>query len=248
MSTYLELVNNVLNRLNEVELDSTTFASARGIHQAAKLGVRNAVNRINSVKWEWPFNYATSSQVLVPGTELYSFPVDYKIADWESFYLEQATIDDVEYQTSRLWPIQRQEWFKKYRGRDLDAGADGLRQPRLVFWYNNGQYGITPSPSKAWTLHYNYWKITPSLVNDSDTILIPENFNWVVEQGALEDMYMFLDNDQRAGLGNVTFKEAILQMATVLIPWNIGDFRSTVVNFGNQEYRAGYGHSYTPFI
>lgn len=35
--TYLTLVNNVLQELNEVELTSSTFSSSRGIQTAVKL-------------------------------------------------------------------------------------------------------------------------------------------------------------------------------------------------------------------
>ncbi len=240
MSTYLELVNNILNRLNEVELDSSTFASARGVHNAAKIGVKNAVNMINAQKWEWPFNYAATTQLLTVGQELYSFPADYKIADWESFYFAKQTVSSLEYPSSRLVPIQRQEWFKRYRQRDVDSETDGIEIPKMVFWYGNGQFGVTPSPSVALTVSYTYWKLTDELVDYDDEITVPENFNWVVELGALEQMYMFLDNDQRAGLAGLSFKDAIMQMASILVPWNISDMRDPRVNFGAGYFNTRY--------
>jgi len=249
MSTYLELVNNVLTRLNENNLDSTTFASARGIHAAAKIGVRNAVMRINSQKWEWPFNYATSSQTLTVGTtNIYAFPADYKIADWESFYLEAGTYGTITIQTQRLAPIQRQQWYKWHRSLDLDNLTSGRESPKGVFWNSNQGYGITPIPDAAYVLKYNYWKTTTELTLYTDTITVPTNFNWVVEQGALEDMYAFLDNDQRMQLGSVTFKDAIKTMALILIPQNISDMRDTVINTGGISGNSGFGRASDPFV
>ena len=248
MSTYLALVNNVLDRLNEVNLDASTFASARGIHAAAKLGVKNAVARINSQKWEWPFNYATTSETLVAGTNLYAFESDYKIADWESFYIEAGTYGDKTVSTIRLHPIQRQQWYKWHRELDLDNVSDGRATPSMVFWDSSQYFGVTPVPDEAFVVKYNYWKTTTTLSADSDEITVPENFNWVVEQGALEDMYAFLDNDQRMALGSVTFKDAISQMARMLIPQDISNtMRSTVVNFGNDPYFT-FGRTSNPML
>ena len=45
--TYLTLTNKVLARLNEVELTSSTFTSARGIQTQAKNAVNEAIRYIN---------------------------------------------------------------------------------------------------------------------------------------------------------------------------------------------------------
>ena len=55
-TTYLDLTNKVLRKLNQVELTSTNFASARGLHAEAKDAVLESVQRINFQKFEWPFN------------------------------------------------------------------------------------------------------------------------------------------------------------------------------------------------
>ena len=248
MSTYLVLVNNVLDRLNEVNLDSSSFSSARGIHNAAKLGVKNAVMRLNAQKWEWPFNYGTATKILTIGTNLYAFEADYKIADWETFYIQKGTYGDADLNTFRLIPIQRQDWYKNHRDRDLDNTVDGLSHPKLVFWNSNQQFGVTPVPDEAYVINYNYWKTTIDLVLFDDLITVPSNFNWVIEQGALEDMYMFLDNDQRSALGSVSFKEGISTMARILIPQDISNtMRDTRVNFGGDTFFS-YGRVSNPML
>lgn len=249
MSIYLELVNNVLTRLNENNLDSSTFASARGIHAAAKIGVRNAVMRINAQKWEWPFNSANVTKTLTAGTGIYSFEADYKIADWESFFLVAGTYGDVTINTQRLKPIQRQEWFKWFSSRDRDHVSGGLDIPTRVFWTGDQKFGVTPNPNQNFILGYYYWITTTELTLYSDTVTIPTNFNWVVEQGALEDMYAFLDNDQRMQIGGNSFKDAIKQMALILIPQNISDMRDTVINNGGiANSGSGFRSASDPFI
>jgi len=240
MSTYLELVNNVLTRLNENALDSSTFASARGIHGAVKMGVRNAVLRINSVKWEWPFNYGSTTETLVAGTNIYAFESDYKVADWESFYLVGGTYGDRIITNQRLKPIQRQKWYKWHRDRDFDNSTDGLEPPMMVFWDTAQKFGVTPVPDEAYVVAYNYWKVTTPLSAHGDSCTIPEDYDWVIEAGALEDMYMFLDNDQRTALGKIDFEDAINDMARVLIPQDIGDVRDTRVNFGSGRYYSSH--------
>ena len=47
-TTYLVLVNNVLNELNEPELTSTTFSSSRGIQTAVKKFVLKSMHEIYS--------------------------------------------------------------------------------------------------------------------------------------------------------------------------------------------------------
>lgn len=248
MSTYLALVNNILTRLNEVNLDSSSFSSARGLHSAAKLGVKNAVNRINSQKWEWPFNYSTGTKTLTIGVNVYAFEADYKIADWESFYIEAGTIGTQTHNTIRLAPIQRQEWYKWHRDRDFDNTVAGREIPKMVFWDSSQKFGVTPVPDGAYVVNYNYWKTTPDLTDHDDVIDIPVNFDWVIEQGGLEDMYVFLDNDQRAALGTVSFKDGISQMARILIPQDISNrMRDTRVNFGGDPFYS-YGRASNPML
>ena len=47
-TTYLTLVNNVLNELNESELTSATFANSRGVQTSVKKFVLKAMHEIYS--------------------------------------------------------------------------------------------------------------------------------------------------------------------------------------------------------
>ena len=83
--TYLTLTNRVLTRLNEVELTSTTFTSARGIQTQVKNAINESVRYINQREFNYPFNHATDSETLVAGTFKYSIPATAKLADYDTF-------------------------------------------------------------------------------------------------------------------------------------------------------------------
>ena len=56
-TTYLTLVNNVLNELNESELTASTFASSRGVQTAVKKFVLKAMHEVYSTLQEVPTTY-----------------------------------------------------------------------------------------------------------------------------------------------------------------------------------------------
>ena len=82
--TYLTLTNSVLARMNEVELTSATFATSRGIQTQAKNAVNEAIRYINQKEFSYPFNHASNSQVLVPGTVKYTVPTSTKHIDYNT--------------------------------------------------------------------------------------------------------------------------------------------------------------------
>ena len=60
-TTYINLCNLVLRRLNEVEIDESRFSSARGVQSLAKDAVKNAIAKINQSEYSWNFNYANNT-------------------------------------------------------------------------------------------------------------------------------------------------------------------------------------------
>lgn len=82
-TTYLQLVNRVLNRLNEVNLTSSNFASITGVHATVKDAVNDSIKAIHAAAQEWPFLYSAISQTLTSGTNEYAHSRD--LVDWDSF-------------------------------------------------------------------------------------------------------------------------------------------------------------------
>ena len=95
-TTYLVLVNNVLNELNEKELTSTTFSSSRGIQTSVKKFVLKAMHELYNSISEIPDLYLSTTQDTNSGQRTYSLPssaspqsgdLAYRKVDWETFRL-----------------------------------------------------------------------------------------------------------------------------------------------------------------
>ena len=95
-TTYLVLVNNVLNELNEKELTSTTFSSSRGIQTSVKKFVLKAMHELYNSISEIPDLYLSTIQDTNAGQRTYSLPSSaspqsadkaYRKVDWETFRL-----------------------------------------------------------------------------------------------------------------------------------------------------------------
>ena len=85
--SFLTHTNRVIARLNEVALTSANFTSARGIQVQCKNAVNEAIRFINQREFNYPFNHATDTEVLVAGTVKYSIPATAKTVDYNTFRL-----------------------------------------------------------------------------------------------------------------------------------------------------------------
>jgi len=237
-STYLELVNKIARQYNEVELTSANFPDAIGVYNAMKDGVQFAINHINAQDFEWPFNFVEGqTQLLAVGDNFYDFPADFKIVDWNSFYIVKD--DSLGVNTSTLRVINKDEFHRTTKPSDFDAGSDGRSVPRFVFPWGNQAFGITPSPDKAYTVTYNYWKNPDQLSTYDDTTNIPVQFDHVIVLGAMWYLHMFKENANGTQLGQKQYMDALKTMRTILInkPERMTDTR---VNFGQRHYSNDY--------
>jgi hypothetical protein len=83
--TFLSLTNTTLARLNEVQLTSSNFTSARGIQIQAQNAVNESVRYINQREFNYPFNHATETKTLTAGVVRYSIPTSAKTVDYNTF-------------------------------------------------------------------------------------------------------------------------------------------------------------------
>jgi len=95
-TTYLVLVNNVLNELNEAELTSSSFSSSRGVQTAVKKFVLKAMHEVYNSLSEIPDLYKSTYQVTNAGQRTYALPssaspqsgdLAYRKIDWDTFRL-----------------------------------------------------------------------------------------------------------------------------------------------------------------
>jgi len=95
-TTYLVLVNNVLNELNESELTSSTFSSSRGVQTSVKKFVLKAMHEVYNSLSEIPDLYKSTKQITNTGQRVYALPssaspqsgdLAYRKIDWDTFRL-----------------------------------------------------------------------------------------------------------------------------------------------------------------
>ncbi len=215
MATYLSLTNELLRRINEVEMDSTTFETARNIQALAKDAINASVRELLNQGQEWPFLLITYPQTATIGTAEYSFPADCSSVDWDSFYVKQ--LGDQTNVPQKLEPIPYSEFLRHYRGRD-DSGGEAAREaPRRVYMTQESKFGLTPPPDKAYVIEYKYWQFPSDMSTYSSTCVIPDRFKGVVIDGGMMFLMMFRSNEQSAGIHKEKFDNGIRTMRRLLM-------------------------------
>ena len=89
-NSFLTYTNDVLAKLNEVQLTSTDFTDARGIQIQAKNAVNQAIRYINQREFCWPFNAEEESKTLTAGVVKYSLPSNTKHIDYATFRIRKS--------------------------------------------------------------------------------------------------------------------------------------------------------------
>lgn len=214
-SNYIDLTNELLRRLNEVEIAQADFGATRGVQALAKDSIKASISKINQAEYEWPFNAAEHTQTLSVGQEEYSWPTYFKVADWNSFQLQKDANLGINHTTLQF--ISRDEWYKSYHDKDDDAGVTGTSVPIYVFPGHGNGYGVSPSPDKAYGLKFRYYMTNVDLVAYNDESRIPNPYNNVIIDGALYHMYMFRDNPEAAGVSAQLFQQGLKEMQGILI-------------------------------
>jgi hypothetical protein len=214
-TTFIDLCNQTLRRLNEVEIASAEFNNVRGVQALVKDAVRSAIKKINQAEYEWPFNAAEHTENLVIGQSEYSWPVALKVVEWTSFQIQENDTLGVEFRSLDF--IERDQWYDQHRNDDNAAGPTGRDVPQFVFPSHGSGFGVTPSPDEAYTLKFRYWLNTVDLSGPNDLSRIPEDFDHVVVDGALYYMYMYKDNPESAQLTFQAFERGIKDLQSVFI-------------------------------
>ena len=212
---FLGLVNDVNQRLNEVPLTESNFASAVGFYSAAKDAVNSSLRDINQSQFEWPFNHITQEEELNPGEVRYFIPRDVKTLDMDSFRIpEDSTLGN---STTRLRLISYEDYLDNHLDAEYDTTGNLRSLPRYVFRTPSLEYGVVPAPDKAYTIIYEYYRNPVNLSLPTDVPSIPEDFRHVIVDGAMYFAYLFRGNTQDATVQYEKFKEGIKDMRSLYI-------------------------------
>lgn len=212
---YLDLVNEVNRRLNEVELTSANFASSVGFYAHNKDAVNAAIRDINHTHYEWPFNHVLAEETLTAGTIRYAFPSDANTIDFDTFRIEEnATFGNA---TVKLTILSYEDYLSRYIDHEYTTDSSKREVPSYVFHAPSLEYGVVPAPNSAYTIFYEYYRVPVDLSSYSDVPSIPERFRHVIIDGAMAYAYLFRSNEQSAVMSKNKFEEGIKRMRSMLV-------------------------------
>ena len=215
-STYMNLTNRLLRRLNEVEISQSDFPSVKGIQATAKDCVLDTIREINTSKIDWPFNAVEHSQTLAVGTEEYAWPTDFTAADWNSFQIQKDDTFNVNHKVLNL--ITREQWYNSLRDQDYDSETDGKNVPDWVFPSHGQGWGVSPSPNEPYALRYRYYKNPTDLDLYNDETTIPSKFDYVIMAGALYHLNLFKENADAASMSKSAYDQGVKNMVNTFLP------------------------------
>ena len=132
-TTFLTLTNDVLRELNEIELTSSTFASAKGIQSFVKDSINKSLKDVANEEPQLPFFavaasggtdpfYGNVTVETVAGTRWYllkagssGITTDYASVDWDDFYVTTINVsgESAPYVSQGLEFITLEYWSGK---------------------------------------------------------------------------------------------------------------------------------------
>lgn len=222
---YLDLTNEVLARFNEVPLTSTTFNNSRGFQTQCKNAVNDALNYINQREFNWPFNHATETEVLVPGNARYTIPTNAKTVDYETFRIVRD--ESLGAGGRPLRSMTYYEYLERYI--DQEQKTDVGTLPTHVARTLDNNFLLYPYPDKAYSLTYEYFIIPAQLSAATDSPTIPEHFRRIIADGATAYGYQYRGEANQYAINFERFEKGITQMQSLVL--NRHDYvRSTVID------------------
>ena len=219
MSTFLSLTNELLRRLNEVQIDQADFPNVKNVQALAKDAINSSIRQMLQDAQEWPFTLVTYEQTLTARTNTYDFPADYSKADWETFYIKQLSSENN--RPKKLKLITYDQYLSYYRSVEDLSGVEGRTDPDCVYMTQDTKFGVTPIPNAEYVVEYRYWKYPADLIAFDDTAVIPDRFKHVVIDGAMMYMMLFRSNEQSANMHSQKFEDGIKMMRRLVVDQSV---------------------------
>lgn len=212
---YLSLVNDINRRLNEVELTTSNFATATGYYAFAKDSVNNAIRHIQQEEFEWPWNHCEETETLVAGEVRYSYPYDAKTLNMNTMRIKRD--DALGVGTQRLKVLSYEEWLDKYADNEYNSDASIRGIPTHVARTPSRELVLHPVPDKAYELVYEYYRTGYDLENHGDVPTLPEQYRYVIVDGAMYYVYQFRGDMQAAAMALSKFQQGIKHLRSLHI-------------------------------
>ena len=212
---YLDLVNEINRRLNEVELSTTNFLTAKGFYQTAKDAVNSSIRHVNHEEFSWPWNHREEEETLSAGVVRYPYPEDAKLINMDSFRIKKNTTLNVE--TKKLKAMDYQEYLEGYVDHEYNTSTGIRTVPRYVVRTPSQEFVFIPSPDKAYEIIYEYYQNPVILEQASDVPSIPQEFRHVIVDGAMYYVHQFRGDMQASQLALQQFEKGIKHLRSIHI-------------------------------
>jgi len=212
---YLGLVNDVLGRVNEVQLTPSTFTNTSGFNSVAKEAVNSSIRLINQDQFFWPFNYIEREETLVAGTNRYPYPDNVKKISYDNFRIKRNSTFNNE--TQHLRYKDYEEYVQKLVDDENQTGTGVRDLPRFVFRGPGNEFILWPIPDEAYELVYEYYMLPVDLELYSDVPSIPEAFRHIIVDGAMYYTYTFRSDYENADRMYQKYLEGIGNMKGIYI-------------------------------
>lgn len=213
---FIGLVNDINKRVNEVQLSASNFDNAVGFYGLAKDSINAAIRGINQYAYEWPFNHVEQEETLTAGVTRYSYPSDAKTIDFDSFRIKRN--DTFGNETTKLKILSYEDYLDRFIDDEYNASNTSIRTtPKHVFRTPDQKYGVHPVPNEAYELVYEYYRLPVDLQISTDVPSIPEQFRYVIADGAMYYVYLFRGNTQDAAVSKELFDAGIKSMRSLYI-------------------------------
>ena len=212
---YISLVNDINRRLNEVELTSSNFITATGYYSFAKDAVNASIRHINQEEFEWPWNHVEETEVLVAGEVRYSMPYDAKTVNMNTFRIKRNA--DLNVETVKLKILSYEEYLDKYADSEYNSSTNNRSTPTHVVRTPSRELIFYPNPDKAYEVVQEYYALGYDLESATDVPNLPEQYRYVIIDGAMYYVYQFRGDMQAAQLALQKFEQGIKQLRSLHI-------------------------------
>lgn len=234
MATYLTLVNLALGRINEVQLNSSTFGAALGPQLAMQTAINAAIFDVSRRYQQWPFNYGvqtfnTTASITGSIANMYTPPSTVTIIKWSTFELQRNDAASPPIVEATLTEVDYNLWAQRIRPLDLQISTGGFSQPRYVIKGDNGKIILSPPPDTVYTINYDAWSDPTALASYNDICSIPDKYNYVIVDGAIYYGYDFRSDQAAQDRAKTKFDAGVQEMLRELIKPAVG-FQSTMIN------------------
>ena len=212
---YINLVNDINRRLNEVELTTSNFATATGYYSFAKDSINASIRHINQEEFEWPWNHVEETEVLAVGEVRYSMPHDSKTINMNTFRIKRNSGLNVK--TVKLKVLTYEEWLDKHADSEYNSSSSTFGTPTHIVRTPSRELIFYPAPDKEYEVVYEYFRLGFELESATDVPNLPEQYKHTIVDGAMYYVYQFRGDNQAAQLALQKFEQGIKQLRSLHI-------------------------------